>query len=54
VTALGAAAWFGGTAPGPTRAAMDTGVVPLIGWVLLVGATACMVAFITTVCWHWS
>jgi NADH:ubiquinone oxidoreductase subunit 5 (chain L)/Multisubunit Na+/H+ antiporter, MnhA subunit len=45
VTALGAAAWFGGTAPGPTRAAMDTGVVPLIGWVLLVGATACMVAF---------
>ncbi|HSG57271.1 MAG TPA: proton-conducting transporter membrane subunit, partial [Paracoccaceae bacterium] len=45
VILAGSAAWFGGTAPAPVREVMAIGPVPLIGWILLIVATGCMVAF---------
>ena len=45
VLAAGTAAWFGGTNPAPAREVLAFGPVPLIGWVLLIVATGCMVAF---------
>jgi len=45
VTVAGVAAWFSGTAASPTREPMAIGLLPLIGWFLLIGATVCMVAF---------
>ncbi|MDP5348015.1 MAG: DUF4040 domain-containing protein, partial [Paracoccaceae bacterium] len=45
VILAGSAAWFGGTNPAPAREALAIGPVPLIGWILLMVATVCMVAF---------
>ncbi|MFU8863473.1 MAG: monovalent cation/H+ antiporter subunit A [Rhodobacterales bacterium] len=45
VIGAGAAAWFGGTAAGATREVTAVGPVPIVGWLLLVVASACMVIF---------
>jgi multicomponent K+:H+ antiporter subunit A len=45
VLAAGTAAWFGGTGAAATRAVTAVGPVPVVGWVLLIVATGCMVAF---------
>ncbi|MEO1293409.1 MAG: hydrogen gas-evolving membrane-bound hydrogenase subunit E, partial [Pseudomonadota bacterium] len=45
VVAAGAAAHFGGTLGAPTREMLPIAVIPAIGWLLLIVATGCMIAF---------
>ena len=45
VIAAGALAWSGGNALGPAREALPITLIPAIGWLLLVLATICLVAF---------
>jgi multicomponent K+:H+ antiporter subunit A len=45
VIIAGALAWSGGNSLGPTREALPITFIPAIGWLLLVLATICLVAF---------
>jgi multicomponent K+:H+ antiporter subunit A len=45
VLAAGTTAWFGGIAAAPTREVIPITAMSLLGWLLLVVATLCMVAF---------
>jgi len=45
VVVAGAAAYFGGTLNSPTRVMLPVGLVPAIGWLLLIVSAGCLVAF---------